>query len=60
MISYDDVESIRAKARYVVDRQLGGIMIWELSHDTTDDSSLVRAITQEFNTTKTTTTETQR
>jgi len=34
MISYDDAESIAAKAAYVREHQLGGLMIWELSLDT--------------------------
>jgi chitinase len=33
MISYDDAESLRLKANYVREHQLGGIMIWELSAD---------------------------
>ena len=32
-ISYDDPESIRAKAAYARDRKLGGVMFWELSQD---------------------------
>lgn len=32
-ITYDDAESIRLKADLVVERGLGGIMIWELSGD---------------------------
>lgn len=32
-ITYDDAESIAAKAAFVVDHGLGGIMIWELSGD---------------------------
>lgn len=41
MISYDDPESLAAKAAYVVDNGLGGIMIWELS---TDNGALLSAI----------------
>jgi len=32
-VTYDDVESIRLKSRYVMDRKLGGIMFWELGGD---------------------------
>ncbi len=32
-ISYDDPQSLAAKAAYVKARQLGGIMYWEQSHD---------------------------
>jgi chitinase len=41
MITYDDPESLRHKTQYVLDRKLGGVMIWELSED---DGSLIAAI----------------
>ena len=44
-VSYDDVESISAKARFVHDNNLGGIMIWELSGD---DGTLLPAINAEL------------
>ncbi|ULQ52252.1 glycoside hydrolase family 18 protein [Flavihumibacter fluvii] len=31
--TYDDKRSVAAKTRYVLDKQLGGIMFWELSED---------------------------
>ena len=34
MISYDDEESIDAKLDYIIDYDLGGVMFWELSADT--------------------------
>jgi chitinase len=40
-ISYDDPESIAAKAEYVRREGYGGIMFWELGGD---DGSLLRAI----------------
>lgn len=43
MISYDDPESLRVKSEYVKDRQLGGVMFWELSGDD-DQGSLVDAL----------------
>lgn len=33
LISYDDAESLKLKARYARDKKLGGVMIWELSAD---------------------------
>lgn len=32
-ISYDDAQSIGLKAKYILDNNLGGAMIWELSQD---------------------------
>ena len=32
-ISYDDAESMRAKAQYIKSLGLGGFMLWELSSD---------------------------
>lgn len=40
-ISYDDPESIRLKAAYAREQNLGGVMFWELSQD---DGSLLRAL----------------
>jgi chitinase len=44
MITYEDPTSVGRKAQYVKDRDLGGIMFWELSSDT-DDDELLTAIT---------------
>ena len=44
MVSYDDVDSISDKARFVAKQRLGGIMIWELSQDTADKQSLLNVI----------------
>jgi chitinase len=41
--TYDDPSVMSAKARYVNDNKLGGIMFWELSGDTAD-GELIRAI----------------
>jgi GH18 family chitinase len=35
-VSYDDPQSIAAKAGYVADKHLGGVMIWELSQGNAD------------------------
>ena len=36
-ITYEDPESIGAKAQYVRDQKLGGMMFWELSQDRNDE-----------------------
>nr|AGN95784.1 chitinase [uncultured bacterium] len=41
-VSYDDPESVAAKAAYARERGLGGVVIWELGGD---DGALMRAIT---------------
>ncbi len=46
--TYDDPQVMTAKAQFVRDNNLGGIMIWELSGDT-DDGTLISNISQEFN-----------
>jgi chitinase len=43
MISYEDQESVTAKANYVLANQLCGIMIWELAADD-DEDTLVSTI----------------
>ena len=42
-ISYDDPQSLRAKAEYVNAQNLGGVMLWELSSDTVQHD-LLRAL----------------
>jgi chitinase len=42
-VSYDDPQSLRAKAQYARDNKLGGVMFWELEHDD-DQSSLLNAL----------------
>ena len=34
-ISYDDPQSISAKVNYANEMELGGVMFWELTNDTT-------------------------
>lgn len=36
-ITYDDSDSINEKCRYVRNNKLGGVMIWEIGEDQTDD-----------------------
>ena len=43
MISYEDQDSVTAKANYVLANQLGGIMICELAADDSEDT-LVNAL----------------
>ena len=43
-ISFNGINTIRRKTAYVKSNGLGGIMIWEISQDTNDDSSLLKAI----------------
>ncbi len=42
-LTFEDPDSLRAKAAFARERGLGGMMIWELSGDT-NDSQLLRAI----------------
>ena len=43
--NYNGLPTIRAKTDLALDRA-SGIMIWTVAHDTTDDTSLLRAITE--------------
>jgi GH18 family chitinase len=45
---FNGINTIRRKARYAAENGLGGIMISELGQDTTDGTSLLRAIVQEL------------
>lgn len=47
-ISYDDPQSVAAKAGYVKDQGLAGVMVWELSQD--DKGELLAAIQTGFKT----------
>lgn len=44
MLSYDDTVSVALKARYAMEKGLGGIMFWELGNDTREKGSLLDAI----------------
>ncbi|MCY1720562.1 glycoside hydrolase family 18 protein [Prolixibacteraceae bacterium Z1-6] len=46
-ISFDDTMSVKIKTRYSMDKNLGGIMFWELSNDTKEENSLLDAIFEE-------------
>lgn len=41
--TFDDPVSVQAKAAYAVEHKLGGLMIWELSGDTTQAALLIAA-----------------
>ena len=43
-ISYDDTVSVRLKTEYARQKQLGGIMFWQLGNDTKDSNSLLKAM----------------
>jgi chitinase len=43
-VYFNGIHTMKQKARYVAANHLGGVMIWELGQDTTDDTSLLRAI----------------
>jgi chitinase len=47
MISYEDPQSIAVKARYVIEKHLGGIMFWDLGQDDRK-STLLSAIHQQL------------
>lgn len=44
---FNNIETIRHKTRYALKEDLAGIMIWELSMDTNDETSLLKAIDEE-------------
>lgn len=46
-ISMDDTMSVKVKTRYTIEKQLGGIMFWELGNDTKEEHSLLDAIFEE-------------
>lgn len=47
LFTYDDTASIKLKTRYAKDKNLGGIMFWELGNDTKEPNSLLDAIYEE-------------
>jgi GH18 family chitinase len=50
LLYYNGMETIQNKAKYIVDNNLAGIMIWELTQDTDlADKSLLNVIYQVFN-----------
>lgn len=47
--SYDDTASVKIKTIYAKNQKLGGIMFWQLSHDTKEENSLLDAIFEATN-----------
>lgn len=45
---YNGIETIKRKTKFVQDNFAGGIMIWEISQDTRDDTSLLKAINDQL------------
>ncbi len=41
---YNGPTTIQKKVRYCAEQNIGGVMIWELGQDTSDDTSLLKAI----------------
>lgn len=41
-IYYNGLETIQRKTCYAISEELGGVMVWELAHDTTDETSLLQ------------------
>ncbi|MDR1552447.1 MAG: hypothetical protein LBS69_03155 [Prevotellaceae bacterium] len=49
LLYYNGMQTMQNKAKYIVDNDLAGIMIWELSHDTDiADKSLLNVIYETF------------
>jgi chitinase len=46
-ITYDDPESVKIKADYVIERNLGGMMMWEIEEDT-KDGELISTVYDNF------------
>ena len=47
-ITYDDLQCMKVKTDYIRANQLGGVMFWELSGDTKDDTSLLSLLAREL------------
>jgi chitinase len=43
-ISYDDTSSVELKTKYAIDKELGGIMFWQLGGDTKNHDGLLNSI----------------
>ena len=48
VINFDGINTIKDKTRYVLENGYGGVMFWELTNYTVDDTSLLTAINEEF------------
>lgn len=43
-INFNGINTIKAKTQYVVENGYGGVMFWELTNDSTDQTSLLAAV----------------
>ncbi|MHC5117819.1 MAG: glycosyl hydrolase family 18 protein [Planctomycetota bacterium] len=46
-INFNGIDTIKDKTRYVLGNGYGGVMFWELTNDTTDETSLLTAINEQ-------------
>ncbi|MHC4784224.1 MAG: glycosyl hydrolase family 18 protein [Planctomycetota bacterium] len=46
-INFNGINTIKDKTRYVLENGYGGVMFWELTNDTTDETSLLTAINEQ-------------
>jgi chitinase len=55
LVSYDDEQSVKAKAQYVVEKNVHGVIIWEITGDYLPDGTtpLLNALTSVFRSTDT-------
>ena len=44
MITYDDTVSVKLKMEYALEKELAGVMFWQLSNDTNDGIGLLDAL----------------
>lgn len=47
-IGFNGIDTVKKKTAYAVNTGAAGVMIWELSHDTQDSTSLLKAIDEEI------------
>jgi GH18 family chitinase len=45
-VYYNGINTIKKKMQFAQKENLAGVMIWEISHDTNDDYSLLKAINE--------------
>ena len=49
ILTFDDQESIRYKCEFAIDQELGGVMIWALGYDVTENGQeLIQSIEQNY------------
>jgi chitinase len=47
-IYFNGINTIKTKTQYMVENNYGGVMFWEITEDTKDETSLLTAISDEF------------